>query len=28
LSVKAVTYHQLFIGREKDTWIARIFLDI
>ena len=28
LSVKAVTYHQLFIGREKDAWIARIFLDI
>ncbi len=28
LSVKAVTYHQLFIGKEKDTWIAKIFLDI
>ena len=28
LSVKAVTYHQLFIGREKDAWVARIFLDI
>jgi len=28
LSVKAVTYHQLFIGRENDTWTARIFLDI
>jgi SHS2 domain-containing protein len=28
LSVKAVTYHQLFIGREKDRWTARIFLDI
>jgi len=28
LSVKAVTYHQLFVGRENDTWKARIFLDI
>jgi len=28
LGVKAVTYHQLFIGRENDTWKARIFLDI
>jgi protein archease len=28
LSVKAVTYHQLFIGREKGNWLARIFLDI
>ena len=28
LGVKAVTYHQLFIGRENDTWTARIFLDI
>lgn len=28
LSVKAVTYHQLFIGRENDAWVARIFLDI
>ena len=28
LSVKAVTYHQLFIGRERGRWTARIFLDI
>jgi SHS2 domain-containing protein len=28
LGVKAVTYHQLFIGRKNDSWIARIFLDI
>lgn len=28
LSVKAVTYHQLFIGPEKGTWVARVFLDI
>jgi SHS2 domain-containing protein len=28
LNVKAVTYHQLFVGRENDTWTARIFLDI
>ena len=28
LSVKAVTYHQLFIGRERGGWAARIFLDI
>ena len=28
LSVKAVTYHQLFIGRENGRWSARIFLDI
>jgi len=28
LGVKAVTYHQLYIGRKDDTWIAQIFLDI
>jgi SHS2 domain-containing protein len=28
LSVKAVTYHQLFLGQEKDIWTARIYLDI
>ncbi len=28
LGVKAVTYHQLFIGRKNGTWTARIFLDI
>jgi SHS2 domain-containing protein len=28
LGVKAVTYHQLFIGRENKRWTARIFLDI
>ncbi|KPK27494.1 MAG: hypothetical protein AMJ61_05510 [Desulfobacterales bacterium SG8_35_2] len=28
LGVKAVTYHQLFIGKINSTWTARIFLDI
>ena len=28
LGVKAVTYHQLFIGKIDETWTARIFLDI
>ena len=28
LSVKAVTYHQLFIGKKKGVWTARVFLDI
>jgi len=28
LGVKAVTYHQLYIGRENETWVAQIFLDI
>ena len=28
LNVKAVTYHQLFLGQEKGAWRARIFLDI
>jgi len=28
LGVKAVTYHQLFIGKKDHTWTARIFLDI
>jgi SHS2 domain-containing protein len=28
LGVKAVTYHQLYIGRKDDTWMAQIFLDI
>lgn len=28
LSVKAVTYHQLFIGSRNGMWIARVFLDI
>lgn len=28
LVVKAVTYHQLYIGKENNTWVARIFLDI
>jgi SHS2 domain-containing protein len=28
LGVKAVTYHQLFIGKKNNTWTARIFLDI
>ena len=28
LNVKAVTYHQLSIGRAGDGWQARVFLDI
>jgi len=28
LGVKAVTYHQLYIGEVKGRWTARIFLDI
>ena len=28
LGVKAVTYHQLFLGKTGDMWTARIFLDI
>jgi len=28
LGVKAVTYHQLYIGRKDGTWMAQIFLDI
>ena len=28
LGVKAVTYHQLFIGKKNNVWVARIFLDI
>ena len=28
LGVKAVTYHQLYVGRKDETWMARIFLDI
>jgi len=28
LGVKAVTYHQLFIGKKKGRWLAQIFLDI
>ncbi len=28
LGVKAVTYHQLFIGEKDAIWTARIFLDI
>jgi SHS2 domain-containing protein len=28
LGVKAVTYHQLYVGRKDDTWMAQIFLDI
>jgi SHS2 domain-containing protein len=28
LGVKAVTYHQLFIGEKNGRWTARIFLDI
>jgi SHS2 domain-containing protein len=28
LGVKAITYHQLFIGRQNDNWLVRVFLDI
>jgi SHS2 domain-containing protein len=28
LGVKAVTYHQLFVGEENDRWRARVLLDI
>jgi len=28
LGVKAVTYHQLYIGRKDETWLARMLLDI
>ena len=28
LGVKAVTYHQLYIGEKNGRWTARIFLDI
>jgi SHS2 domain-containing protein len=28
LGVKAVTYHQLFVGRENGRWRARVLLDI
>jgi SHS2 domain-containing protein len=28
LSVKAVTYHQLFVGKKNSTWEVRVFLDI
>lgn len=26
--IKAVTYHQLMVGREKDRWVARIVFDV
>ena len=26
--IKAVTYHQLMVGREKDGWVARIVFDV
>jgi SHS2 domain-containing protein len=28
LNVKAVTYHQLFIGKKDQEWLAQIFVDI
>ncbi len=28
LGVKAVTYHQLYIGEKNHKWLAKIFLDI
>ena len=28
LAVKAVTYHQIYIGEKDNDWSARIFLDI
>lgn len=26
--IKAVTYHQLMVGKEKDRWVARIVFDV
>jgi SHS2 domain-containing protein len=26
--IKAVTYHQLFVGEENNQWVARIILDV
>jgi SHS2 domain-containing protein len=26
--IKAVTYHQLMVGEEKDRWVARIVFDV
>jgi SHS2 domain-containing protein len=28
LGVKAVTYHQLYIGKKDHKWLAQVFLDI
>jgi SHS2 domain-containing protein len=28
LGVKAITYHQMYIGRQDNQWLGRIFLDI
>jgi len=28
LGVKAITYHQMFIGRQGEQWLGRVFLDI
>ncbi len=28
LGVKAVTYHQLYIGEKDHKWLAKVFLDI
>ena len=28
LGVKAVTYHQMYIGKQDNVWLARVFLDI
>ncbi len=28
LGVKAITYHQMYIGKQDNVWLARIFLDI
>jgi SHS2 domain-containing protein len=28
LEIKAVTYHQIYIGKKKDTWEARVIFDV
>ena len=28
LGVKAITYHQIYVGRQNDQWLGRVFLDI
>lgn len=28
LGVKAITYHQMYVGRQDNHWLGRIFLDI
>lgn len=28
LGVKAITYHQMYVGRQGNQWLGRVFLDI